>query len=44
VIDEKPAYCSKCFEEKNDTGSKNTEQYKEQFEGLNTKLDKILRG
>ncbi len=39
----KPVYCSQCFEGKNDRGGRNTEQYKEQFEVLNTKLDKILK-
>lgn len=39
----KPVYCSKCFEGKGDRGSRNTEQYKEQFEKLNAKLDKILK-
>lgn len=39
----KPVYCSKCFEDKNYRGGRNTEQYKEQFEALNTKLDKILK-
>lgn len=38
----KPVYCSKCFQDKNVRGSRNIEQYKEQFELLNTKLDKIL--
>ncbi len=39
----KPVYCSKCFEGKeNNRGNRNTELYKEQFEKLNTKLDKIL--
>jgi CxxC-x17-CxxC domain-containing protein len=45
---DKPVYCSYCFERgdntpKNDNTSKNTEQYKEQFEVLNAKLDRILR-
>ncbi len=40
----KPVYCSKCFESKdNKRGNKNTESYKEQFEKLNSKLDKILK-
>lgn len=38
----KPVYCSKCFEDKNQRGGGDTQQYKEQFEALNTKLDKIL--
>lgn len=38
----KPVYCSKCFQDKNVRGGRDTEQYKEQFELLNTKLDKIL--
>lgn len=40
---EKPVYCSKCFQDKNVRGGKDTEQYKEQFELVNTKLDKILK-
>ncbi len=42
----KPVYCSKCFGNRDDRGSKNTQQSndqcKEQFAALNTKLDKIL--
>lgn len=34
----KPVYCTKCFEK----GGKNTLQFKEQFDVLNTKLDKIM--
>jgi len=47
---DKPIYCSNCFENKNESGSRSSEQfqsqpksqYKEQFEALNIKLDKIL--
>lgn len=45
---DKPVYCSNCFGDKKNTESRNTEpapsqpQYKEQFESLNAKLDKIL--
>jgi len=39
----KPVYCSKCFENKNDRRDQSTSQYKEQFETLNIKLDKILK-
>lgn len=39
----KPVYCSKCFEGKSDRGGRSTEQYNEQFEALNAKLDKILK-
>ncbi|HUW21329.1 MAG TPA: CxxC-x17-CxxC domain-containing protein [Candidatus Bathyarchaeia archaeon] len=39
----KPVYCSNCFKDKNDRGGKNADQYKEQFEALNAKLDKILK-
>ena len=38
----KPIYCSNCFRKGDSTGDKNTEQFKEQFEILNTKLDNIL--
>jgi len=39
----KPIFCSRCFEEKNDRGSRSNENYKEHFIALNNKLDKILR-
>lgn len=39
----KPVYCNKCFEDKKSKGGRNTEQYQEQFEALNSKLDKILK-
>lgn len=39
---DKPVYCSHCFE-KGDNAPRNNEQYKEEFEILNSKLDKILR-
>ena len=38
----KPIYCSNCFRKGDSTGGTNTEQFKEQFEILNTKLDNIL--
>lgn len=40
----KPVFCSQCFDKGNnaDAGGKGTEQFKEQFEMLNIKLDKIL--
>ena len=39
----KPIYCSNCFRKGDNTGGKNTEQFKEQFEILNAKLDNILK-
>lgn len=43
---DKPVYCSNCFGDKKKNGERDTEQissqYREQFETLNTKLDKIL--
>jgi len=39
----KPIYCSNCFRKSDNTRGKNTEQFKEQLERLNTKLDTILR-
>jgi CxxC-x17-CxxC domain-containing protein len=39
----KPIYCSNCFGKGDNTGGKNTEQFKEQFETLNAKLDNILK-
>jgi CxxC-x17-CxxC domain-containing protein len=39
----KPIYCSNCFRKGDNTGGKNTEQFKEQFERLNAKLDNILK-
>ncbi len=39
----KPVYCSNCFGGKNDKGGRNTDQYKEHFEALHAKLDKILK-
>lgn len=38
----KPIYCSNCFGDKKMSGSRNREQYREQFEQLNNKIDKIL--
>ena len=39
----KPVYCSQCFDKGGSRGGKDTDQYKEQFEMLNAKLDKILK-
>jgi len=45
----KPVYCSNCFEDKNrgegqrSAGSPQYPQFKEQFQALNGKLDRILR-
>lgn len=44
---DKPIYCSNCFGEKKNNGTRNTEassptQYNQQFEELNKKLDKVL--
>lgn len=41
---DKPVFCSNCFGEKKGNGSRGVEQpkYNEQFEALNSKLDKIL--
>ena len=39
----KPIYCSNCFRKGDSTGGTNTEQFKEQFEILNAKLDNILK-
>lgn len=43
---DKPIYCSNCFGEKKEGGDRNREQsqpqYKEQFEVINNKLDRIL--
>ena len=38
---DKPIYCDECFKEENGK-NKGGEQYKEQFEALNDKLDKIM--
>ena len=35
----KPVYCTQCFEK----GGKNTLQFKEQFDEINAKLDKIMK-
>ena len=45
---EKPVYCNDCFDRGNNAGSKtsvssNSNQYKEQFEMLNAKLDRIIK-
>jgi CxxC-x17-CxxC domain-containing protein len=39
----KPIYCSNCFRKGDNIGGKNAEQFKEQFELLNAKLDNILK-
>jgi CxxC-x17-CxxC domain-containing protein len=39
----KPIYCSNCFRKGDNTGGKNVEKFKEQFELLNAKLDNILK-
>lgn len=39
----KPVYCNQCFEKGKNTGDKGPDQFKQQFEILNTKLDKILK-
>lgn len=39
----KPIYCNNCFKKGDSTRGKNTEQFKEQLDRLNTKLDTILR-
>lgn len=39
----KPVYCSNCFRKGDTTGDKGTQQFKEQFETVNAKLDTILR-
>lgn len=41
---DKPVFCSNCFGEKKGNGARGVEQpkYNEQFEALNSKLDKIL--
>lgn len=42
---EKPVYCSQCFKKgsHNNNSNRNTDQWKEQFEIMNTKLDKLLK-
>ena len=43
---DKPIYCSNCFENKGNNGNtqpQQKEQYKEQFEALNSKLERILK-
>src|SRR4030042_5434542 len=39
----KPVYCSECFKKGSSSVNKNTEQFNEQFEKLNVKLDQILK-
>jgi CxxC-x17-CxxC domain-containing protein len=38
----KPVYCSNCFRKGDTTGDKGTEQFKEQFDIVNAKLDTLL--
>ena len=38
----KPVYCNQCFEKEKNTRGKGPDQFKQQFEILNAKLDKIL--
>lgn len=40
---DKPIYCNDCFGQNRDAGSKNSGPSKEQFEIINSKLDKILK-
>ncbi|MEK7653351.1 MAG: CxxC-x17-CxxC domain-containing protein [Patescibacteria group bacterium] len=40
---DKPVYCSQCFDKGSKFSAKTPDQFKEQFEILNSKLDKILR-
>ena len=39
----KPVYCNQCFDKGGSTGSKSPDQFKQQFEVLNSKLDRILK-
>ena len=39
----KPVYCNECFGKGGDSPNKDVEQYKEQFDMLNIKLDRIIR-
>lgn len=39
----KPTYCSLCFKKGDNGGNRSADQYKAQFEMLNSKLDKILK-
>ena len=39
----KPIYCKNCFRKSDSTGSRKTEQFKEQFKILNAKLDTIIK-
>ena len=40
---DKPVYCSQCFEKGGSPSGKTPDQTKQQFEILNSKLDKILK-
>lgn len=40
---DKPVYCSQCFDKGSKTSGKTPDQFKQQFEILNSKLDKILQ-
>jgi len=39
----KPVYCSQCFDKGSNTSGKSSDQFKQQFEILNSKLDAILK-
>src|SRR3989344_2908023 len=40
---DKPVYCSQCFGKVNKPSAQTPDQFKQQFETLNSKLDKILQ-
>lgn len=40
---DKPVYCSQCFDKGGNTSGKAPDQFKQQFEILNSKLDRILK-
>src|SRR3989338_3784435 len=40
---DKPVYCSQCFDRGNKPSAQTPDQFKQQFETLNSKLDKILQ-
>ncbi len=39
----KPVFCSNCFEKGGAAGGRNTEHYREQFDIINAKLEKIMK-
>lgn len=39
----KPVFCSRCFEKRDTSGEKKTETFVDEFQILNSKLDKILQ-